>query len=150
MTQSRKPGKPGPQLMCIARPAGASGKAVVWLRGDHNLSSADSLSTAITSAAAYGTDIAVDLRGVEFMDSTTLHAILRARVAVEAQGLAVTVRQPSRVARLLLDTCGFDHLIEPGPVEPAWPDATDVLAVPAAIAHLERGVARPPPGDEQS
>lgn len=147
MTQSKKP---GPQLMCIARPGAGSDKAVVWLRGDHGLPTADWLSTAITSAAAYGTDIAVDLRGVEFMDATTLHAILRAKTAVEEQGLAVTVRQPSRVARLVLGTCGFDHLVEPGPAAPAWPDATDVLAVPAAVAHLERGVARPPPGDERS
>lgn len=159
MSQSKKPGVAGPQLMCIASPATGSGKAVVWLHGDHGLPTADSLSTALASASAYGSDIAVDLSGVEFMDSTTLHAILRAKVTAEAQGRAVTVRKPSPAARLVLGMCGFDHLVEPepggagpgepAPVAPSWPDEAEGHAAPAAAAQ-EGGAARPPPGNGQS
>jgi anti-anti-sigma factor len=134
MTQSSDPATGGPQLVCIAGPDPGSGKAVVWLFGEHDLLSAAFLSSSITSAAVHGTDVVVDLGGVEFMDLTTLNAILRAKAAIERRGLALTVRNPSRFGRFVLRTCRLEHLIEPDP---------------AAVAHREAAVARPSARDTQ-
>jgi anti-anti-sigma factor len=142
MTQSTNPAMRGPHLVRLAGPDPGSGKAVVWLFGEHDLLSADSLSSSISLAAVHGTDVVVDLGGVEFMDLTTLSAILRAKASIEQQGLALTVRNPSRFARYVLCTCRLDHLIEPDLAMSASPAEAGRVVAPAAVAHIEGAVAR--------
>jgi anti-sigma B factor antagonist len=111
---SKEPATDGPPLVGVTRRGPGVGKTVVWLRGEHDISSAHSLAAAIASAAAVDdTDIALDLSGVEFMDSTTIHVIERARTSIGTDGRAFTVRDPSRFARFVLGLCGLDYLVEP-------------------------------------
>ena len=109
---------PRPPLVWVTPPAGASDTTVVWLRGEHDLSTVDVLSEALASAT---TDVTIDLGGVDFMDSTTLMAILQAASSADAQGKAMTLRNPSPSARRLLDVCGLNELLEPTPGDPGMP-----------------------------
>jgi len=111
----------GPPLVWVTPPAGARDTTVVWLRGEHDLSTVDVLSEALASAT---TDVTIDLSGVDFMDSTTLMAILQAASSADALGKAVALRNPSPSARHLLDVCGLDELLEPTPGDPGMPSPT--------------------------
>jgi anti-anti-sigma factor len=111
---------PRPPLVWVTPPTGASDTTVIWLRGEHDLSTVDMLSEALASAT---TDVTIDLSGVDFMDSTTLMAILRA-ASSDAQGKAATLRNPSPSARRLLDICGLNELLKPTPGDPGMPPST--------------------------
>jgi anti-anti-sigma factor len=86
---------------------------VVWLRGEHDLSSIEELIPAIATAVDIGrSDLVIDLSRVEFMDSTTIDQILGARIRLEAEGRKARVRDPSPSARYLLEICELTHLVE--------------------------------------
>lgn len=86
---------------------------VVWLGGEHDLSSVDHLAQAIATAAGAGrSDLVFDLSGVEFMDSTTIEQILAARTSLGEDGRRARIRNPSPVARHLLELCRLTDLVE--------------------------------------
>jgi anti-anti-sigma factor len=87
---------------------------VVSLRGEHDLTTAHSISAAIaTAASGDDTDLVLDLSEVRFMDSTTIVAILRGKLLLETGGGTLTVRDPSRPARYVLHLCDLDYIVEP-------------------------------------
>jgi anti-anti-sigma regulatory factor len=99
---------------------GSTQDTVVWLGGEHDLSSAEELMQAIATAVESGrSDVVIDLSGVEFMDSktidfmdsTTIDQILAARIRLGAQGRKARIRAPSHAARYLLEICGLTHLV---------------------------------------
>jgi anti-anti-sigma factor len=79
--------------------------AVVALAGEHDPYSADRLETELRVLLEEGRRIVVDLRDAEFIDSTTLSVLLRARQDAEKAGLGFTVvladRDYTQVHRLL-------------------------------------------------
>lgn len=88
-------------------------ETVIWLGGEHDLSSVEELAQAITRAVDSGpSDLVIDLSGVEFMDSATIHQILAARMRLGARGRKARVRDPSPSAHYLLKICGLTHLVE--------------------------------------
>jgi hypothetical protein len=70
-------------------PTGASVTTVIWLRGEHDLSTVDMLSEALSSAT---TDVTIDLSGVDFMDSTPFVA----RPPAHAAGRCCPARRSTR------------------------------------------------------
>ena len=86
---------------------------VVWLGGEHDLSSVEELMQAIATALDSGrSDLIIDLSRVEFIDSTTIDQILAARIRLEAEGRKARVRDPSPAARYVLEICDLTHLVE--------------------------------------
>lgn len=81
-------------------------ETVVWLGGEHDLSSVDA-----TAAGAGRSDLVFDLSGVEFMDSTTIEQIA-ARTSLGEDGRMARIRNPSPVARHLLELCRLTDLVE--------------------------------------
>jgi anti-anti-sigma factor len=79
--------------------------AVVALVGEHDAYSAGRLEGELAVLLAEGRGIVVDLRDTEFVDSTTLAAMLGARREAERRGLGFTLVLPRReytqVTRLL-------------------------------------------------
>jgi len=79
--------------------------AVVALVGEHDAYSAGRLEGELAVLLDEGRSIVVDLRDTEFVDSTTLAAMLRARRDAERLGLGFTLVLPRRdytqVTRLL-------------------------------------------------
>ena len=87
---------------------------VVWLRGEHDSATVDTLSEAMARAITLDdADLVVDLRGVEFMSAATLGVIARTRGLLRLQSRSLVLRSPSKCARQLLDLCGFAGLVDP-------------------------------------
>ncbi|MFE9796055.1 STAS domain-containing protein [Streptomyces goshikiensis] len=84
------------------------GASVVRLRGDLGEESAPDLTQALAAAAAQGASrTVVDLSEAEFADSSVLHALLDARSAHGAAGVALVLAGPLQVAiRRLFEVTG--------------------------------------------
>ena len=57
-------------------------------------------------------DLDVDLRGVEFMDSTGIGALFRLRRLAEERGGAMRLVAPARPVRRALDVAGLSGLVQ--------------------------------------
>jgi anti-sigma B factor antagonist len=68
--------------------------AVVALVGEHDPYSSERLENELTVLLEEGQRIVVDLRDAEFIDSTTLSALLRARHGAEHAGLGFALLLP--------------------------------------------------------
>jgi anti-anti-sigma factor len=87
---------------------------VVWLRGEYDISTVNSLSQTIARAIAFdGSHLVIDLSGVQFMDAATIGVIIRARNELQAQFRSLTLRDPTRFARRVLELCGLTNLLDP-------------------------------------
>jgi anti-anti-sigma factor len=115
------------ELSCATLPARASvesstegGRIVLWLGGEHDLSTQDFLSTRLARAiASLDADVVVDLSEIEFMDAGTVGVLLRARELLLLRSRLLALRAPSRRARLVIGLCGLDHLVDAVPTKPA-------------------------------
>jgi anti-anti-sigma factor len=120
-----------------------AGRAVVWLRGEHDISTVAALAETMARAIAVGdADVVVDLRGVQFMDAATVGVIIRAREFLRLRSRSLRLRSPSTRARHVFDLCGLADLLDPRPV-----DATGTagalgtwVVVPAADRVVRRAV----------
>lgn len=70
--------------------------AVVALVGEHDTYSAGRLDNELTVLLDEGQRIVVDLRDAEFIDSTTLSVLLRARLRAEQSSLGFALLLPDR------------------------------------------------------
>lgn len=88
-------------------------RTVVWLRGEHDVSTVAAFSETMARAIARDDgDLVVDLSEVLFMGSATVSVIVRARDLLESRARALTLRSPSRCARRILDLCGRADLFD--------------------------------------
>jgi anti-anti-sigma factor len=121
MTQTTAPATVMPPIVLLPSASRDADTTVVSLCGEHDLATAHSISAAIATAASVDDiDLILDLSEVEFMDSTTIVAILRGKVLLETRGGTMTVRNPSRPARYLLGLCDLGYIVEPPPAGPRW------------------------------
>ena len=98
---------------------GADGDIVIWLRGEHDISTDDALSLTLARAVALDdSGLVLDLSDVEFMSASTLGVIVRAREFLRGRSLSLTVRSPSARARRAMGACHLDDLLGPGPEKP--------------------------------
>ena len=90
--------------------------AWVHLYGELDISTAPVAEAAIASAAALGKRVTIDLRGLDFIDSTGISLLVRFDRAADHPP---TVVAPSGPVSRLLRLCGLDRQIalvdEPGP-----------------------------------
>jgi anti-anti-sigma factor len=94
------------------------GTAVVRVVGEIDISTVDAVNTALLAAVENHPDrVVFDLSGVEFMDSSGIAALLRARKAVSS----IEIRNPSTVVRRLIDMTGLTEVL---PIEPSPTVAT--------------------------
>jgi anti-sigma B factor antagonist len=88
------------------------GVTVIAFRGEADVATlpvvADALARAIADQRG---DVIVDLAEMEFIDTATLRALLRAREALDLGGRQLTLRSPSRIADRLLAVFGLSHLV---------------------------------------
>lgn len=62
-----------------------SDTVVVMLVGDHDMSTAPELRTVLTRAIADGSGVVVDLSETTFLDSSILHALIEANLALQGR-----------------------------------------------------------------
>jgi anti-anti-sigma factor len=127
--------------------AGAGeGPTVVWLAGEHDISTDGALCRALARAIALGaTALVIDLSELEFMGASTLRTIVRAREFLRRLSGTLTVRSAAPFARRIIDICGLNDLL--GLEEAGNLTGTAVgswVAVPAAgqpVTPSPRGLA---------
>jgi anti-anti-sigma factor len=89
-----------------------AGCLVVWLRGEHDLSTVGALSETMARAIALDdADLVVDLSEVQFMGAATVGVIIRARELLRLRSRSLVLRSPSRCARRILQLCGVTDLL---------------------------------------
>ena len=92
-------------------------RTVIWLQGEHDISTVVALwETMATATALDDADVVVDLSGVQFMGAATVGVIIRARNLLRLRSRSLVVRSPSRCAQRVLDLCGLSDLLDAGPV----------------------------------
>jgi anti-anti-sigma factor len=98
---------------------------VVWLRGEHDISTVGALSETLARAIARDADVVVDLSEVDFMGAATVGVIIRAGELLGLRSRSLAVRSPSRCARRILDLCGRAGLLDPRSVDTGHLTGTD-------------------------
>jgi anti-anti-sigma factor len=89
---------------------------VVRLQGEHDRTTAKDVSAALAEAVADETgDVVVDMADLAFMDASTVAELQRAQQRLDAGERRLLVRSPPRCARIVLQACDLEHLIEPVP-----------------------------------
>jgi anti-anti-sigma factor len=89
-------------------------RTVVWLRGEHDVSTVAALSEVMARAIALDDgDVVVDLSEVQFMGAATVGVIIRAREFLRLRSRFLVLRSPSECVRRILDVCGHADLLDP-------------------------------------
>ena len=103
--------------------AGAeTGPTVVWLTGEHDISTDGALSQVLARAMALGaTALVIDLSELGFMGASTVGTIVRARELLRRRSGSLTVRSAPPFVRRSLDICGLNELLGPSVEEAGNP-----------------------------
>jgi anti-anti-sigma factor len=88
------------------------GATVINVRGEIDVATCERLRDAIEPHLGPKQTIVLDLAGVQFMDSSCLHVLVRARGALSADGGSLILRNPSEAARRLLTAAGAERLLD--------------------------------------
>jgi anti-anti-sigma factor len=87
---------------------------VVWLTGEHDISTDGALCLTLSRAIALQpAAFVIDLSGMEFMSASMLETIARARELVRQRSRSLTVRSPSAFVRRIVDACDLTDLLGP-------------------------------------
>jgi anti-anti-sigma factor len=122
---------------------------VVWLWGEHDLSTDDALCATLARAIAlHSAGLVLDLSEVEFIAPSTLGVIVRARELLRQRSASLSLRCPSAFIRRVIDACGLNDLLGPGPEIAVEKGALGSwVAVPATErSGREPGPCAPVPG----
>ncbi|HWI72551.1 MAG TPA: STAS domain-containing protein [Baekduia sp.] len=91
----------------------AGGRTVVGARGELDLATAPELEAALMPPLDQGTAVALDLRGLGFMDSTGVRVIVAAQLAAQEHGGALTVcAVPDGPVARVLEISGLDAVLD--------------------------------------
>jgi stage II sporulation protein AA (anti-sigma F factor antagonist) len=88
------------------------GHAVIVVRGEIDITTADEFRRAMETALQGRERIELDLRDTTFMDSTGLNVLVSAHRQLGQNREAIVVREPPRQIRTLLDVCGVAALFD--------------------------------------
>ncbi|HEU4978488.1 MAG TPA: STAS domain-containing protein [Solirubrobacteraceae bacterium] len=87
-------------------------RATVRIEGELDLGTADGLAVTLLDLVGRHRTVTVDLRGLDFMDSTGISMLVECNAAAAARGSAFyVVRGPERVQRVLAITGVDAHLV---------------------------------------
>jgi anti-anti-sigma factor len=117
---------------------GDAHRTVVWLHGEHDLSTTTALADTLARAIALdNADLVIDLSEVQFMGAATVGIIVRAHELLRQQSRSLTLRAPSTGARRVLELCGVtgDLDLDPADTKPGSTTAGALgswVAVPVA------------------
>ena len=87
------------------------GQAIVYVEGDIDLATANSLREALVIALEKSPTVVVDLGGAGFIDSTGLNAFVRGHGEAEQRGGSLRLRRPSRMLRRLLEITALESVL---------------------------------------
>jgi stage II sporulation protein AA (anti-sigma F factor antagonist) len=116
----------------MSRAGPESGASVLWLRGEHDISTVAALSAAIDRAVALDEPkVVIEMSEVEFMSAATVGVIVRANENLRSLSRSLTLVAPSPCVRRIFAVCGLSYLFEE--MQPAAvPDAKTAPLWPAS------------------
>ena len=88
------------------------GATVIYVRGEVDIATCEQLRDAIEPHLGPKQTIVLDLSGVRFMDSSSLHVLEQARSTLSADGGSLILRNPSDAARILLSAARAEQLLD--------------------------------------
>ena len=99
------------------------GRTIVRLSGEHDLTTKDLLGAALAKVTAVCDDseVVIDLTEAQFIDATTISAIVRFHGRLGGGNRTLTLRNPSSLSLRVIEVCGLASLVEkctngsPGP-----------------------------------
>jgi anti-anti-sigma factor len=92
--------------------------AVVWLRGEHDISTVAALTGTLARVIAIDdADLVVDLSEVRFMGAAPVEVLVRAREFLRVRSRLLTLRSPSAWLSRVLERHGLADLVDPRPLE---------------------------------
>mgnify|MGYP006199429849 CR=1 FL=1 len=83
-------------------------EVIVQITGEVDLGAVDDLTRCLDEARATGGRLVIDASGITFIDSSGLHALVRAVMAHQASGFETVLRNPSPSAVRLIDLTGVE------------------------------------------
>jgi anti-anti-sigma factor len=95
----------------LAEDAGSAGERVVRLRGELDIDSAPDLERVLLRSRPARQRVVLDLSELEFMDSTGLRVLLRARAVAQDGGWEVLLRDVPPTIRRLFDMTGVHEAL---------------------------------------
>jgi anti-sigma B factor antagonist len=99
-----------------SRVAREGDRTVIWLSGEYDLANmtalADELAAAIDLEDA---DLVVDLTEVQFIDASTFGVLAQAQGLLLQRSRRLTLRNPTRFVRRIIDILGLAQLIDSAP-----------------------------------
>jgi anti-sigma B factor antagonist len=97
--------------LTLAEDAGSGGERVIRLRGELDIDSAPDLERVLLRSRPARQRVVLDLSELEFMDSTGLRVLLRARAVAEDGGWEVLLRDVPPTIRRLFDMTGVHEAL---------------------------------------
>jgi anti-anti-sigma factor len=96
----------------VAIQDGRAGGTVIWLRGEHDLTTVETIANAVAAVMALpSVDLVVDLSGVAFLGAAPAGALLRARILLSARERRLVLRDPPSSVRRVLELCGLGDTV---------------------------------------
>jgi anti-sigma B factor antagonist len=90
----------------------SDGATLIHVRGEIDMETAGRLRDAIEPHLGPDQRIVLDFSDVEFMDSSCLKVLVQARGSLTADGGSLVLRNPSAIARRMLDATGLQDLLD--------------------------------------
>jgi len=92
------------------------GPIVVWLHGEHDISTDGMLCRTLGKAIALnGASLILDLSEVKLLSASTLRVIVAARDLLRQRSRSLTVRSPSVFVWRVISICRLEDLLAPSP-----------------------------------
>ena len=85
---------------------------IIWLTGEQDLSVVGALRAAVLAEQSRPAFVVVDLRGVTFIDISTVRALTDATLDGRTTEWALTLRAPSACVRRMLELCGRSEFLD--------------------------------------
>jgi anti-anti-sigma factor len=86
----------------------------VWLTGEHDIPTDGALSQVLARAIALGPSaVVIDMSELEFIGTSTLGTIVRAKDFLRRRSGTLTVRSAPPFIRRIIDICGLNELLAP-------------------------------------
>ena len=132
-----------PGQSALERGGSEIGPTIVWLWGEHDVSTDGALSLTLARAIALGTSgLVLDLSEVEFIGASTLGTIVRAREFLRQRSRTLTVRSPSAFAQRVIAACNLNDLLTPN-IELTGDMAGNALGSWVPVPPAERADGQP-------
>jgi anti-anti-sigma factor len=96
----------------VAVPSPGITSVVVWLGGEHDVSTVGELSAGLAEAIRLGdADVVVDVTEVQYMGAAIVGVLYRARELLRARSRCLVLRSPPLRVRRVLELCGDTDLL---------------------------------------